>query len=139
MHCSYDGALVGPVEFNPPKRGANAIDIIFKYYASRRQLEDKNTVVAQTFEEAAAHNMTMDAPELAKFVKDFFPSVFSHREVKWMFAQVRGSLGITICHATRAHGRDSMSPQPSACVRAPAAFLRLEPLKSLGQQVQRGQ
>ena len=43
-----------------------------------------------TFEEAEEQNKTMDGPELAKFCKDFFPSVFSQREINWLFSQAEG-------------------------------------------------
>lgn len=42
MNVFYDGALVGPTEIAPPKKGGSGIEIIFKYYCSRRQQDAMN-------------------------------------------------------------------------------------------------
>ena len=52
-----------------------------------------------TFEEAEEQNKTMDGPELAKFCKDFFPSVFSQREINWLFSQANKAGGISDSNA----------------------------------------
>lgn len=49
----------------------------------------------QTFSEAEQHNKTMDRPELSKFCKDFFPSVFSQRDINWLFAQANKFAGVS--------------------------------------------
>lgn len=53
--------------------------MIFNYYAARRQADEMESLVMQTFEDMAAYNQTIDQPELQKFMEDFFPSAFSHR------------------------------------------------------------
>jgi len=95
MSCSFDGALVGPPDTTPPRGGATAIEMIFNQYAARRQPDEMETVVKITFEDTAAHNKTMDFPELDKFMEDFFPGTFSRKEIKWLFKQANSMNGIS--------------------------------------------
>lgn len=106
MEAFYDGSLVGPSGATLPSYGSTGLEIMcahatpsrlygqpalplsdpprrrrgsFKYYSTRRQTGSGQE--GATFQEIGIMNTTIDADEVFYFFKDFFPGVFSNREV----------------------------------------------------------
>ncbi len=48
-----------------------------------------------SFDEIKEANATMDQAELRRFMKDFFPGVFSQKEVNWLFKRANEMGGIS--------------------------------------------
>ena len=84
MNAWFEGLMVGPSNPVVPKQGASALEMMFKYYAARRQNSHEGGTL-KTFEEIEEANSTMDMSELTKFMKEFMPGVFNRKEINWMF------------------------------------------------------
>lgn len=84
MRCYYEGLQVGPSNPGVPSQGATALEMIFKYYASRRQNSVEGGHLL-TFDDIQKANATMDMSELTKFMKEFLPGMFNRKETNWLF------------------------------------------------------
>ena len=80
----FEGCQVGPSNPGVPMQGATSLQMMFKYYAARRQnnADGGNFETLEAIQEA---NRTMDLSELTKFMKEFLPGVFIRKEINWMF------------------------------------------------------
>ncbi len=91
----YEGLQIGPSNPGVPLQGATALEMLFKYYAARRQADQIEGGSFMTFEDMAEANSTMDMAELTKFMREFLPGVFNRREINWLFKmanQMEGGL-----------------------------------------------
>ncbi len=84
LNAWYEGLQVGPSNPMVPAQGSTALEMMFKYYAARRQNSHEGGTLA-TFEEIQEANATVDMSELTKFMKEFMPGVFNRKEINWMF------------------------------------------------------
>lgn len=84
LNAWYEGLQVGPSNPVVPAQGSTALEMMFKYYAARRQNSHEGGTLA-TFEEIQEANATVDMSELTKFMKEFMPGVFNRKEINWMF------------------------------------------------------
>ena len=85
LRCYFEGCQVGPSNPGIPEQGATALEMMFKYYAARRQADQIEGGKDMTFDDIAEANSTMDVSELTKFMKEFLPGVFNRKEINWMF------------------------------------------------------
>lgn len=95
MTSYYEGSLIGPSDARVPDEGASCLEMIFTYYASRRQGDVIDREKGLSFEEQAEANSTMDLPEMERFARDFFGGVFNRKELLWMFKQANEMSGIS--------------------------------------------
>ena len=81
----FEGCQIGPSNPGVPEQGATSLEMIFKYYAARRQSDQIEGGKSMTFSDIHEANITMDMSELTKFMKEFLPGVFSRKDTNWMF------------------------------------------------------
>jgi Ca2+-binding EF-hand superfamily protein len=80
----FEGLQIGPSNPGVPMQGATALEMIFKYYAARRQFQVEGGSF-KTFDDIQEANNTMDMAELTKFMKEFLPGIFNRKEINWLF------------------------------------------------------
>jgi Ca2+-binding EF-hand superfamily protein len=79
----YEGLQVGPSNPGIPQSGATACQMMFKYYAARRQAKEGGGTM--TFQEIEEANNSIDMSELNKFMREMLPGIFNRKEIYWMF------------------------------------------------------
>lgn len=85
LRSYFEGLQVGPSNPRIPEQGSTALEMMFKYYAARRQADQIEGGKDMTFDDILEANNTIDMPELTKFMKEFLPGVFNRKEINWMF------------------------------------------------------
>mmetsp|Transcript_28033 Transcript_28033/g.66939 ORF Transcript_28033/g.66939 Transcript_28033/m.66939 type:complete len:634 (-) Transcript_28033:34-1935(-) len=94
MSVFYEGNMIGPSDAALPKDGARAVEMVFNYYAGRRQADAIVGGKDFTFADIQEANSTIDMSELNKFMKDFFPGVFTRQELSWLFKMTNQVTGV---------------------------------------------